>query len=361
MKILIDIGHPAHVHYFRNLINEMKSSGHEFMIIARNKEVTHKLLDFYGIKFSDRGKGGRTLISKFIYLIATDIKLLKIASKWKPDLFLSFGSPYAAHVAFMLKRPHIALTDTEHAKLGILSFAPFSETIITPESFWKSFKSKHIRFNGFFEMCYLHPKYYKQESELPSSLKIKTGERFVLFRFVSWNASHDIGQSGISDPIKFKLTELFLSKGYRVFISAEGRILPELEKYKININPEKIHCVLGQADFYIGEGATMASEAALLGTPSIYVNSLDAGVFHAESRYGLLYNLRNDLQLMELVSGLLSSENLKEKHQILRKNMLAETINVTDFLIRFLEKYPQSLKLYREYADKKQNLNLNLE
>ena len=39
MKILIDINHPAHVHYFKNFIKIMEKKGHEFLIISRNKEI----------------------------------------------------------------------------------------------------------------------------------------------------------------------------------------------------------------------------------------------------------------------------------------------------------------------------------
>ena len=45
MKILIDTGHPVHVHYFRNFIKIMEKKGHEFIVIFRNKEIEHYLLN----------------------------------------------------------------------------------------------------------------------------------------------------------------------------------------------------------------------------------------------------------------------------------------------------------------------------
>ena len=39
MKILIDIGHPAHVHLFKNLIGNLRKDGHEVIITARDKEI----------------------------------------------------------------------------------------------------------------------------------------------------------------------------------------------------------------------------------------------------------------------------------------------------------------------------------
>ena len=45
MKILIDIGHPAHVHYFKNLIKIMSNSSKaEFLVTSRDKEMAHYLL-----------------------------------------------------------------------------------------------------------------------------------------------------------------------------------------------------------------------------------------------------------------------------------------------------------------------------
>ena len=49
MKIFIDIGHPAHVHYFKNFIQIMKNNGYGFLVTARDKEVTHNLLDSFKI------------------------------------------------------------------------------------------------------------------------------------------------------------------------------------------------------------------------------------------------------------------------------------------------------------------------
>ena len=68
MKILIDIGHPAHVHYFKNFIWIMQKNGHEFCITARNKEVALELLDNYGLNYIERGKGANSILGKILYL-----------------------------------------------------------------------------------------------------------------------------------------------------------------------------------------------------------------------------------------------------------------------------------------------------
>ena len=70
MKILIDIGHPAHVHYFRNFIGIMQEKGHEFFVTARDKEVSHQLLNIYKI-FNNR-EGLKNIVGKIVYGFKAD-------------------------------------------------------------------------------------------------------------------------------------------------------------------------------------------------------------------------------------------------------------------------------------------------
>tara|TARA_B100002003_G_C13601471_1_gene310124 strand:+ start:62 stop:442 length:381 start_codon:yes stop_codon:yes gene_type:complete len=110
LKLLIDIGHPAHVHYFKNFIQIMKKNSHSFLLTARDKEVVFDLLNRYGIKFTSRGKGKKTLYGKLCYIFQADFRILKLAIKFKPDIFISFASPYAAQISWLLRKPHIAFT-----------------------------------------------------------------------------------------------------------------------------------------------------------------------------------------------------------------------------------------------------------
>ncbi len=40
MKILIDVTHPAHVHFFRGAARELTDRGHQVRFVAREKEMT---------------------------------------------------------------------------------------------------------------------------------------------------------------------------------------------------------------------------------------------------------------------------------------------------------------------------------
>jgi len=325
----------------------MLDKGHDFFISARNKEVSHTLLDKYSIAYFDRGQGASDISGKFSYLIKTDRILYKKAKYFKPDLFLSFASPYLAHISKLLRKPHISFTDTEKARLGIISFAPFTDCILTPASFRSDFGGKHIRFNGFMELCYLYPGYFKADINIPGELNIKKDEQFALLRFVSWGASHDIGESGINDKNKIILVRE-LSKRMRVLISAEKRLPPEIESFRIRISPEKIHDVLSFASICISEGATMASECAMLGTPVVYINTLSAGTLKAQEEYGLLYGFRNLKDANPKIDEIISQPDIKFRFEQKRKKMLSEQIDVTRFMVWFVENYPESFRIMKE-------------
>ena len=325
----------------------MKKNSHSFLLTARDKEVVFDLLNRYGIKFTSRGKGKKTLYGKLCYIFQADFRILKLAIKFKPDIFISFASPYAAQISWLLRKPHIAFTDTEHAKLGNLAFIPFSNNILTPSCFNSYLGKNHIKFNSYMELCYLHPKYFIPTPNVLDSLGVIKGEKYIILRFVSWDASHDIGQGGLDYETKVKLVEK-LSRHAKVFISSEYELHSELKKYQIFIPPEKMHDVLSFASLYIGEGATMASECAMLGIPAIYVNSLSAGTLEEQEKYGLLYCLRDSKGVLEKALQLLKTSNLKKDYEIRRKKMLSDKIDVTAFMVWFVENYPNSEKIMKE-------------
>ena len=61
MRILIDMGHPAHVHFFKNAIRSLEERGHSVKITARDKDVTLALLEAYGFDYVVRPTGWRPL------------------------------------------------------------------------------------------------------------------------------------------------------------------------------------------------------------------------------------------------------------------------------------------------------------
>ena len=353
VKILFDIGHPAHIHYFRLIIELLKKNNHKVFISARDKEMTHELLVNYGFDFINRRKGKRTILGKLLYLFHANYIISKFALKVKPDLFVGFGSPYAAQVAFLFRKPSLIFDDTENAKFGQMFYRPFASTILSPSTFKPNFGIKHIKFNSYMELCYLHPNYFKAEKEELKKYGIDVDEKYIVIRFVSWNANHDIGHYGISAKNKINAVNEF-SKYGKVYISTEQTLPKQLEKYKLKIPPEIIHNLLAFASLFYGESATMASESAILGTPAIYIDNQGRGYTdEQQDKYGLVFNYSesiNDqaLSIKKGVSILKSkSYNFRQRCQ----SLIEDKLDTTSFIYWFIENYPNSFKTMKANPD----------
>lgn len=354
MRILIDIGHPAHIHYFKNCVKLLTEKGYEFLFVVRERDSTIELIEALHFNYISRGKGGKKILDKLLMIPRIDWKLWKIARKFNPDLFLSFSSFYAAHVAWLMRKPHIAFDDTEHAKFEHILCRPFSDVILSPSCYYAKLSKKQILFNAYMELCYLHPKYFTPNQDIKKMLGMNTGEKYCILRLISWDANHDVGQHGLSLADKLKLIKE-LEKYCKVFISSEEELSEELKKYKLSIHPSQLHDVLSYADLYIGEGSTTASESALLGTPAIYVNSLRVGNMDDEEKYKLVYQLNDIDEIILTAKGVMIDSESRRKYEVRRQKLLNDKIEPTAFMIWFIENYPESKKMMKENPDYQYN------
>jgi len=345
MRILVDIGHPAHVHYFKNFITIMKARGHGFLVTARDKEITFTLLKLYQIPFVSRGAGGKGLLQKMLYMLKADLFIYKQARKFKPDLFLSFASTYAAHASKMHGKPHIAMDDTEHAKFELFLYPPFTDVILTPSCFQKDLGFKQIRFNAYTELLYLHKNYFAPNKAVLALMKINENEKFAIIRFVSWNASHDVGQKGLSNQDKIELVK-YVSSKIKVFVSSEGEMPNELEQFRFNVPVNYMHDSLFFAAMYIGEGGTTASESSLLGTPAVYMNKLNMGYIAEEMEAGILFQRIELPEIKEQIDKILSVE--KNYYRAIANKLTSDKIDITAYLCWFVENYPGSKAMAME-------------
>jgi predicted glycosyltransferase len=326
------------------MINNLEKEGHIIKIVTRDKDVTLKLLDAYGFDYDVMSGYYNTMAGKMYDFAKTDLKLLKIAIKSKPDILIAVGDPYVAHVGKLIRKPSIVFTDTEHAKLANKLTFPFATVICTPSCFKEDLGKKQVRYNGYQELAYLHPNYFEPDASVLDDLGLSKNDKFVIMRFVSWSASHDVGQHGFDLKTKQKFIEELEEYG-RVFITSEANVGKKFEKYKIRVPPERIHDLLYYGTMYIGEGSTMATEAGILGTPSIYISSLvgTMGNFEElEEKYGLVYPFQDSRLASKKILQFLEEENLKTSWQKKREKMLSEKIDVTKFMTDFIKNYPES-------------------
>ena len=351
MKLLFDVGHPAHVHLFKHVVWELTNKGHEVKITARDKDIVLYLLESYEFDYTVISKKGKGLLGLGRETLIRDYRLFKIARNFKPDIMMAVHGPLITHVGKLLRIPSIIFTDTEHAKLANLVTFPFSDAICTPSCYKKDLGKKQIRYNGYHELAYLHPNYFTPNPSVLDLLDVEEEEKYVIMRFVSWAASHDIGHSGLSLEMKRKAVKEF-SKHAKVFITSEAPLPNDLDQYRIRIPPERIHDAMYYATLLYGESATMASECSILGTPAIFLDNDGRGYTDEQEKiYGSVFNFTESIedQAESIKRGviLLERENLKEDWRQKRQKLLGDKIDVTKWMIDLIINYPDSIELIR--------------
>lgn len=96
MNILIDILHPAHVHFFRNFYHEMTKRGHKLLVTTRQKECAVQLLEAHDIPYhliSEQKNGSLNLAME---LLTRTWKLHRLAREFKADVLTGIMGPSIA-------------------------------------------------------------------------------------------------------------------------------------------------------------------------------------------------------------------------------------------------------------------------
>lgn len=337
MKVLIDIGHPAHVHLFRCFAHCLEQRGDEVLFTLREKEFELELLRAEGFQFCSFGKKYKSRIGKLWGLLKFDFLEWRACRRFRPDVLLSHGSMYAAHAAWLYRKPHISFEDTYNME-QIRLYEPFTAAVLTGNYPHPVISRREVHYAGYHELAYLHPSRFFPDKKVLEELGLKEGDRYVLLRFVSWNATHDAGHKGMSLENKRRAVVAF-SKRARVFISSEKELPEDLEPYRLPTAPERIHHVLAFASMVFGESATMVSEGVCLGVPGVYLDN--TGRYYTteqEKKYGMCYTFREGPEDQEraIAKGeeILSGDS---DYQARHNALMADKIDVTGFLLDFID------------------------
>ena len=107
---------------------------------------------------------------------------------------------------------------------------------------------------------------------------------------------------------------------------------------------DKMHDALYYSSLLFGESATMASEAAVLGTPSVFIDNDGRGYTdEEENKYHLVNNFTESEEdqesALQKALEIIQDKNGKEKYQEMRKALLSNCIDTTRFMIDEVLKY----------------------
>jgi len=294
MKYIFELNHPKHYYQFKYIMQELQRRGHQVHVLARDKDVLLSVLNEEGVKYQIFGAHKKTLRDKIIETPRLLFNYLRIARRLKADVIISKASFYGCFIAKLIGAKSVIFPDSEVVKVTNQYVVPLATRVVTPGSFGLDYGSKHTRIGGLFEDCYLAPSIFRPEKKIVEQYGLQ--QPYAILRFVGWYANHDVKNSGFTLEQKKQLIAA-IEPYMKVYISSEKELPTELQSYRLPTPANKIHHVLTYADLYLGDSQTMATEAALLGTPAIRSNSFvgpkDMTNFKVlEHQYGLLCNIR---------------------------------------------------------------------
>lgn len=315
----------------------LQKDGHDTLVLARDKDVLLKVLQEENVPYEVFGLHKKKMWDKIIGSFSLLLKYNGIVKRYRPDVIVSKASLYGVLMAKWHNAKSVIFPDSEVVALTNKYVVPRCTKVITPSNFTLNYGEKHIRVKGVFEDCYLSPSVFTPDDNVVNHYGLK--KPYAIFRFVGWYANHDVGNNGFTLEQKTELVHT-VEPYMNVYISSEKELPDVLSKYKLPTPAAAIHSVLAEADLYLGDSQTMASEAALLGTPAIRSNSFvgenDMSNFKMlENKYGLLRNIASYEDVLKVLADFASHS--KKSEWIEKKDSYYKAIGdinkeITDYL-----------------------------
>jgi uncharacterized protein len=340
MRILIDILHPKHAHFFRPLIRRWTGKGHVVKVVTRDKDITQKLLGVFDIPYiclSRQQKGIR-----MTWELLTHWKnLMAVLKDFTPDIVMSIGGIMTSIPCKVMGIPNMALTDTETATLANKLSFPFADCILTPAWFTEDFGRKHCRYRSFHEWSYLHPDEFRPDPEIVRAEGIDPNKPYAVVRLVRWDALHDHGEEGLRREDASRLLRGLAGK-MKIVLTSEAEPPSEFSQFSVKVRVDLMHHVMACSRLVVGESPSMCAEASLMGVPSVLASSW-------ASRCGNMKVLSGKFGLMKVyergsdaVDAALSlADDLPSRESIERKR--ARLIQDLEYIPDVLEMHIQEL------------------
>jgi predicted glycosyltransferase len=291
MRVIFDIVHPADVLFFLHPMRIMAARGDQLLVLSRHKDVTVGLLDGFWIAHRPVSAAGAGTLGLARELVARNLAVLKAAWQFRPEVMIGVGGVAIAHVGTVLRIPSVSFYYADTAHLQTRITWPFISHLYVPEPYRGPVPAgRTTRFGGVKELSYFHRDNFMPDRETALRNGLAPDRRNFFVRVVQWRANHDLGKTGWTEETLRGVVALLAAQG-KVHLSSERQLPDDLKGYAYAGSPTELHHVLAGCSLYVGESATMAHEAALLGVPAIYAGHDQPGTTRELAREGLLVAL----------------------------------------------------------------------
>jgi len=331
-KFLFDIGHPAHVHLFRNLIAYLKENELPYVVTSRQKDLTGQLLDHYGIPHRVLSKQRHSLPGQAIEFLLRTARIYFLHRKYRftHALGTSVSIGYLSlFTAGHVKSLNFSEDDDDVIPIQAFLSYPFSTWIVNPTSIrHRRWTSKRILLPTYHELAYLHPNHFSPDLKILQKYNLEK-QGFLIMRLSSLKAHHDRNEAGISTNLASEIRDV------------AGPIIVIESRETLNgqrIDPWDMHHLLAFARVLVSDSQTMTIEAALLGTPSIRISTfkdrlscldeIEAALDYTSSFFP---NQTDDI--LEAIENILENDASPNDLQQIRYRFLESKLDLTNWMV----------------------------
>lgn len=351
MNYLIYLGHPAQYHFFKRIIINLRSQGHQVKVLIKTKDILEQLLQEDDMEYVNiqpvMRKNSKWAI--FIAMLQRVKAVVRIAKEFKADVLVGEDASLS-WASILLRKDAISVLEDDYEVIkseAILAY-PLVKHIVVPQVCSVGpFDKKKIGYEGYMKLAYLHPNYFKPNDEVCQSYGIDPKSKYILIRLARLTAFHDTNIKGLNRNVVDNIIAQAESKGYRVYISSENELDEQLSVYQLRIKHTDVHHIMANASLLISDSQSMSVEAAMLGVPSLRFSDFTGRIRvleELEHKYQLTFGIKTSEseKLQIKAEELLGLTDVRATFSQRKLQMLHDKIDVTAFFTWLLDNYPQT-------------------
>ncbi len=337
MKISPLVSRPHHVHFYQNLIKELKEEGHEILLFHTGNELTRELLEPLGIDNKVFGRLIDRRVTKLVSSLYTKTSLLRGLKSFEPDLILSVNGLPPSPFNSLIDVPTVVFLDTEPHHMEEYLLFNYASNIVTPDCYHADVpKKKHLEHPSYHSLAYLHPNWFTPDKRVLKELDLEP-KNYVVASFSKYIEKkidlkrHPLRRRQIIDMVRD------LGDHCKVFVDERSYVPSPLKDHCPDIHPSKYLDLLANAALVIGDHPVVSAEAGVLGTPWIYISNYSTFTLEDQE---LHYEIGSQVPTVEegeeLAEMILTGE-LELDVDKSRKKILRDKTDLTSWMLKLVK------------------------
>ncbi len=336
-RILIDITHFPHLNFFRNAVAILQKEHHfsvDLIFQPRGNLASIIREEYPGYSFTAFGSHRNSLLGKAVNIVLRDTQLLYYLRRRNFDTCAGIHAINLSHVSYLLRKPSVVFSDDTGSKLIYYPYKFFATRIVIPRCIPLNGKNV-LKYSGFKELAYLHPRYFTPNVKCLDEYNLKPKE-YVFIREV---ANTTVNYRELKTGELGEICPYLKDAGFEIILSLEDKKLRnrfENECIILNEPVRDIYSLLHFAALTISSGDTMARESCLVGTPAIYTGGRNMPVNMELEKKGCLFRAEGKQQILNTVINILENNPKQRTENVINEAIESEWEDTTEVIINNL-------------------------